>query len=314
MNGAAAPAGPAIPPTATFARELEVAAHVRESFETAAAPSAALAVPGAGSAAPAVADGASRRPRMADLLEAGLREAGMSPELAAEVIGEAVSHGMPFASPRAIKRLARWALTRRLPASSVRAPGGLTMAFVGPSGSGKTLCTARLAVAYAHGSDLPVVCLSLRPRDGGAELADLVRPHGVQVQVVEETSEAFATALAAVAERALVVIDTPAINPRSAEDLDRLAGELRAIGLTETHLVLPATFSAAAAREQLGRLEPLGISRLAVTRTDETDHLGPVAELAIATGLPLSYVTSSDEVLGGMTPADPHQLAVRLLP
>ena len=46
----------------------------------------------------------------------------------------------------------------------------LWLAFAGPAGSGKTLCAARLAIAYASGSDLPVVCVTLSPADGGNEL------------------------------------------------------------------------------------------------------------------------------------------------
>ena len=60
--------------------------------------------------APAVADAAPRglgvpRPATADAAEQRLVAAGLSAGLAADIVGEAVAHGLPFAQPRALKKL-----------------------------------------------------------------------------------------------------------------------------------------------------------------------------------------------------------------
>ncbi|HTE60927.1 MAG TPA: hypothetical protein VK631_11295, partial [Solirubrobacteraceae bacterium] len=56
------------------------------------------------------------RPRAAATAEQRLVASGLSAGLAADVVGEAVAHGLPFAQPRALKQLVRSALARRLPA------------------------------------------------------------------------------------------------------------------------------------------------------------------------------------------------------
>src|SRR5438309_2136960 len=80
----------------------------------------------------------------------------------------------PFGSRRQLRKLVRQGLACRIPVAATPPVGGRSLAFIGPAGSGKTLCSARLAIAYATGSDLPVVCVALSPADGGDELRALV--------------------------------------------------------------------------------------------------------------------------------------------
>ena len=56
-----------------------------------------------------------RPPEAADAAEQRLVAAGLSPALAADVVGEAVVHGLPFSAPRNLKKLIRAALARRIP-------------------------------------------------------------------------------------------------------------------------------------------------------------------------------------------------------
>src|SRR3954447_10919651 len=97
-------------------------------------------------------------PAAKEPIEDLLVDAGIAPERAHEIVAETVSHLVPFASRRQLRKLVRQGIARRIPVAPPPAAGGRSLAFVGPAGSGKTLCTARLAVAYATGSDLPVVC------------------------------------------------------------------------------------------------------------------------------------------------------------
>jgi flagellar biosynthesis protein FlhF len=253
------------------------------------------------------------RPAAAATHEAALVERGLSPQLAAAVVGEAVSHAMPFAPARGgLKRQVRVTLARRIPVQAGLG-AGRTIALVGPAGAGKTRAAAGLAAAYAAGSDLPVVCLALRPRDVGAELAELLDPHGVGVRPVDDGAAARAH-IGARAGQALVVLDTPAVSPRDGDGIARLAGDLRAAGVTETHVVLPATVAGPVARAVLEAYAPLHPAALLVTHADETDHLGPLVDLAVADGRPLSYVAAGRDVDADLAPADPAALAARLLP
>jgi flagellar biosynthesis protein FlhF len=184
---------------------------------------------------------------------------------------------------------------------------------VGPGGSGKTLCAARLAAAYAGGSDLPVVCIALRSPDGGAELRRLLAPYGVALHAVESGAEGAAR-IADLRGTGLVIVDTPGVSPRSAGELRALGSELDALAPDELHLAVPATISPASAQELVGGVRELGVGALVLTHTDETEMLGTVIGLAIDSGLPLSYLARGQAVEAGLSPAAAADLARDLVP
>jgi flagellar biosynthesis GTPase FlhF len=254
--------------------------------------------------------GARQRPAAAAAHEAALADRGLSPVLAASVVGEAISHALPFAAGArgGLKKQVRQTLARRIPVQAGFGGAGRTIALVGTAGAGKTRAVAALAAAYAKGSDLPVVVLSLRPADVAAELRELLDPDGVTVRPVEDGAAAKAH-IGARAGAVVVLIDTPAVSPRDAAAIARLAGDLRTAGVTETHVVLPATVAGPVAREAVKAFAPLEPAALLITHADETDHVGPLVDLAMAEGRPLSYLGGP-----GLAPVDPAALAARLLP
>jgi flagellar biosynthesis GTPase FlhF len=246
-------------------------------------------------------------PAAAAALEAKLVSSGLSPALAADVVGEAVAHGLPFSTPRQLKKLVRATLARRLPVLSDIGPGPRRIAFAGAGGAGKSAVIAQLARAYAA-ADAEVVVVALRSPDGGVDLATELEPHGISV---------IAAADAAQAERRLArrdalitFIDTHAAGHGDRAGVARLAADLQALGATEVHLALPATLSAGAAEELAGALGPLGITHVALTHADQTARPGAPIELAMTARKPVSYVCGREAV----EPADPAALAQRLLP
>jgi flagellar biosynthesis protein FlhF len=253
------------------------------------------------------------RPAQADTQEYALVEGGLSPALAADVVAETVSHLLPFGTPRQLKRLVRQALARRIPVHGPRALGGAAVVLAGAGGSGKTLTVARLAAAYAQRSDLDVVVLALRPRDGGAELQSLLAPFGVAVEVFESSADAKAR-LAGVADNTLVLVDTPAVSPSDEEGVKALATDLRRIKGAEVHLCLPATLSAAAAKRLLAAFEALKPGGIALTHVDETPQVGAVVELAVTGGPALTFVGRDTGVEGGLEIADAADVAALVLP
>jgi flagellar biosynthesis GTPase FlhF len=242
--------------------------------------------------------------------EAKLVAAGISAALAADLVGEAVAHGLPFAGTRQLKKLVRATLARRVPVLSDIGPGARRIAFVGAGGAGKSAAIAGLARAYAQ-ADAEVVVVALRSADGGCDLAAELEPHGVSV---------IAAADAAQAERRLArrdalvtLVDTPAAGvggPGSRAGVAALAADLQALGVDEIHLTLPATLSAAAADELAGALSPLGITNVALTHADQTTRPGAPVELAMTARKPLSYVCGRDSI----ELADASDIAQRLLP
>jgi flagellar biosynthesis protein FlhF len=298
---------------APFAEQLQMAdaALPRTAAQpAAAAPATESAAPLPVPAAPAdIEPAAPARPVQADTQEIALVEGGLSPALAADVVAETVSHMLPFGTPRQLKRLVRSALARRIPVQGPRALGGAALVMAGAGGAGKTLTVARLAAAYAAGSDLDVVVIALRPRDGGAELSGLLHPAGVPVEVAETAAEAKAR-IAGMADRALVLVDTPAVSPGNEEAVKALAAELRRLKGAEVHLCLPATLSAAAAKRVVAAFEPLRPGGIVLTHVDETPQVGAVVELAISGGPALTFVGRDT----GLEIADPAAIAALVLP
>ena len=220
---------------------------------------------------------------------------------------------MPFGTPRQLKRLVRQALARRIPVQGPRALGGASLVLAGACGTGKTLTVARLAAAYAAGSDLDVVVIALRPRDGGAELAGLLAPAGIAVEVAESATEANAR-IAEMAGRALVLVDTPAVSPGDEEGVKAFAADLRRLKGAEVHLCIPATLSAAAAKRVVAAFAPLKPAGIALTHVDETPQVGAVVELAINGGPALTLIGRDTGLEGGLELADPASVAALVLP
>jgi flagellar biosynthesis GTPase FlhF len=233
---------------------------------------------------------------------------GLSHELAADLVEQAVNHLMPFAPSNDVTPVVARALAQRIPVRPVGGANGHVIGFVGPGGSGKTRCVAQLAAAYARGSSLPVACVALRADDSGAELGRLLAPLGVPMHSLEDPAEA-AQRIADLRGSHLVVLDTPGVSPRADATVRELAGDLRRVAPDEVHLTLPATYGSQAARELLDGLAPLRPDAIALTHADETGHLGTAIELAIRTATPLSFVSRG---AGALRPAAAEELALAL--
>jgi flagellar biosynthesis GTPase FlhF len=249
----------------------------------------------------------AERPVAADAAEKRLVAAGLSAALAADVVREAVAHGLPFAQPRALKKLIRTALARRMPVMADLGGAARTIAFVGAGGAGKTAATERLAAVYAR-ADAEVVVISLRSSDGGTGLASRLEPLGVSVIAADDAQQAARRVSRR--QASLTIVDAPAAGLADKAAVARIAEDLRTLGVDEVHLALPATLSAAAADELAGALAPLGITHIALTHADQTARPGAPVELAVQGRRALSYVCTREQI----APADPDELAKQLLP
>jgi flagellar biosynthesis protein FlhF len=251
---------------------------------------------------------ATPAPAAAAAVEKRLVDGGLTASLAADLVGEAVTHGLPFAGPRGLKKLVRSALTRRLPVMADMGPDSRVVAFVGTGGSGKSNAIAHIATAYAN-AGASVAVVALRSPDGGRALAAKLEPLGVSV-LTTDSDVAVAKKRLDASSPLLTLIDTPAASPADAAGVAALSAQLKALGATEVHLALPSTLSAQAGEELAAAMRPLGLTHIALTRADETSRPGAVVELAIALRRPLSYRCAYD----GAAPLDPGSLAQTLLP
>ena len=240
-----------------------------DAVEPASAPPVARPVPPASTAPPP----SPHAERLRELLES----AGLPNALVRQILDEALRHGMPFASARSLEAVVRAALVQRLPTMGPIGAGPRTVAVVGPAGSGKSTAAARLATAY--------------------------RSTGTAVRELAPGDPAARTPF-----DGLTVIDFPSIGMRDGARIAQAAQALGGVG-AEVHLALPATMSGPAAGDIAAALAPLGPTYVLLTHADETTHPGAAIGHAMATGLPLSYVSGADELL----PADANDLAERLV-
>jgi len=248
------------------------------------------------------------RPAAAGRLVSTLESRGIDAALAGAIVDDVVTHRLPLADGTTLHEGVVRELARRIPTLPTTGPGGRVVAFVGPGGAGKTRCVARLAAAYGTRSGLPVAAVALRAEDRGGQLAALLGPAAIQVRAADEV-DVVVERIAPVRDRALVLVDTPGVSPRDDAGCARLGDELARLGADEVHLCVPATIAPEAAAELVDGLRPVGVTHLALTHADETDRLGTVVQLAIASGVPLSYVGEGTAIETGLRPADPDVLA-----
>lgn len=252
-----------------------------------------------------LAAGKAKPPPNAAAIETRLVAAGLKRELAADIVGEVVEHVLPFSGPRHLRRLVQTALAARIPVLSDIGPGARTLVFVGAGGAGKTAGAANLAVAYAAAGHR-VLVVSLGEAGGDGDLAARLEPLGIAVESAP-TAEVARQRIAAV-EPQLAIIDTP--SPRDADAMQSLGAAIRDVRPDEVHLALPATLSASAAAEVDARFRPAGVTHVALTQADATEHPGAPIGLAIELGRPLSYIFTRATA----APAEAVALAARLLP
>jgi flagellar biosynthesis protein FlhF len=243
-----------------------------------------------------------------DTLVARLRAAGLDKALASEVVS---------ALPRTRRRQASIALIRRTLADqlgTLAAGDDRLLAaevFLGPPGVGKTTTIAKIAAQERarRGARLGLIAAD-GFRVGAVEqlrvYADVI---GAPFSVARTPSELDA-ALKAVTTP--VLVDTAgrsARDPQARELFDVLAGRTD----VRTHVVLSAATATRDAARLLDLYAPVGPSRVALTRLDEAESIGPLVALLRERRLPLSYLCTGQRVPEDLVRATAPVLAAQLL-
>jgi len=257
-----------------------------------------------------VAPGSHARARAG--VQKSLRRFGVSEELALELIEAAIAHTLPLAPRSGLAKAVRLAFAERIPVAEPLPTAGAAIVLVGAGGAGKTTCCATLLEAYRSSSSLNASYATLLRSATQAQLQMLMSP-----QLMKPTGAGTPKALKAL-KRArvggLAVIDTPSVSPadRAAiRELGQLLGELAPERIV---VALPVTLGAAAARQLLEALEPLGAHALALTHADETDQIGVAIEAACRFGLAPEYMLDRGRTgPWRLSRIDPPSLAARLL-
>ena len=180
--------------------------------------------------------------------------------------------------------------------------------LIGPSGSGKTSMCAKLAAHYTKSLWKKVVWMCADTvRTGAIGLARAyTEPLGIRL-LLAYTPEELAEAVEAEADADLILVDTPARNPRNEAELVELGAYLTILTDRATYLVMPATAKDSDMNDAVAAFNPFNLSGLIVTKLDETNFYGSSFNLAWRSQLPLVYFSDGPNVLNNLQPASIKQ-------
>ncbi|HTX55346.1 MAG TPA: hypothetical protein VMD08_18230 [Candidatus Baltobacteraceae bacterium] len=186
--------------------------------------------------------------------------------------------------------------------------------LVGPTGVGKTTTLAKLAGQLRQSGITPsLISLDTYRIGAVAQMQIYAELLGVGFHVARSAAE-LRGAVAAETGADLILIDSTGRSPSHREGIAALHQALCAVPEVEVHLAVSATTKGTDVDEILRRFKPLGYRYLVVTKLDEARTLGPLLGVALDRGLPISYLTTGQEVPHDLEPATPRALADLLMP
>jgi len=245
-----------------------------------------------------------------------LLERGVEPKLAARIVGQLRSLPLPEGVPDAGRVQAVVAVQLRklflpnvpLPVASVPR----VVALVGPTGVGKTTTVAKLAARVKLGGSPRVALITLdtfriAARDQLQKYAEII---GTPLRVASDPVELRA-GVAALRKEGMetVFIDSAGQSQRDELKMTELKGFLEELPGAEAHLVLSATTHPQTLRSVAERFREVGFQRVILTKLDEAACFGPMLEVLVAIGKPVSYLTDGQNVPDDLMPSDPERLA-----
>lgn len=251
-----------------------------------------------------------------------LTEAEVDADEAERIVGEVRDELGPdeLRDQRIVRETALRRIERRLP-TRVEAPGERkadgrpsVIALIGPTGVGKTTTVAKLAATYKlrHAKKVGLVTTDTYRIAAVEQLRTYAGIIGLPLKVAMTPAD-VASAIESLSDCDVVVMDTAGRSQNDAKRLDELKAFLGAAGADQTHLVLSTTVGRRVLERTIERFGALEPDRAILTKLDEAESFGVILEAARLCGLPISYVTTGQEVPDDMEAARPERLARMVL-
>jgi flagellar biosynthesis protein FlhF len=188
------------------------------------------------------------------------------------------------------------------------------LSFVGPTGVGKTTTLAKLAARFAlyHHKQVGLITIDTYRIGAVEQLRTYADITGMPIEVVM-TPKDMPRTLERLADRELILVDTAGRNSKNSLHISELASFLALLPSAETFLVLSATTKMKDLKVIIENFRKTNFNRLIFTKLDETENFGALLNVACQTGLPLTYVTTGQNVPDDLEVANPEKLAKLIL-
>lgn len=183
--------------------------------------------------------------------------------------------------------------------------------LIGPSGSGKTATAAKLAAHFTKRLGLHVAWVCADTFRAGAIGQARIYAEALKLPLrIAYTPAELAQAVAAEHDADVILVDTPACNPRRTASVVEL-GELLTVlppASRAAYLTIAATAKVSDALEAVAACKPFDPKGLVLTKLDETRTFGSCITLAWRSSLPLAYYTTGPEAHSDLHPAQARPL------
>ena len=184
------------------------------------------------------------------------------------------------------------------------------VALVGPTGVGKTTTIAKLAANFRlrEGVKIGLITVDTYRIAAVEQLRTYAEIIDLPMQVVTGPKE-MERALDELRGMDLVLIDTAGRSPRDEPRIQELKNLLAEAHVDETHLVLSLTASLRSLVANVAKFAEAQVNSLILTKLDEAVGMGSLVSVARKIPLPVSYVTTGQDVPDDIEIARANRLA-----
>lgn len=194
--------------------------------------------------------------------------------------------------------------------------GQRIISLVGPTGVGKTTTLAKLASGLVVNHSQPtrvglitVDTYRLAAEDQLRKYADILR---LDLHVVYGPEE-MPDAIRRCHQADVIFIDTAGRSPRDERQMGELKAFLDQVPECEKFLVVSSTMSDRYVEEAVERFRPIEVDSLIVTKLDETQNYAAPFNIQYVTKIPVSYLTTGQNVPEDIEPFIPARVAEGIL-
>jgi flagellar biosynthesis protein FlhF len=203
----------------------------------------------------------------------------------------------------------------RTTAPIIAAPGRRrVVALVGPTGVGKTTTIAKLAANFRlrDGIRMGLVTVDTYRIAAVEQLRTYAEIIDLPMKVVTSPRE-MRRALDELSGLDLVLIDTAGRSPRDELKIQELKSLLAEAHVDEVHLVLSMVASPKSLQATAEKFAPAGTTAMILTKLDEAVGMGSLLSVARRVPLPVSYLTTGQDVPDDIEHASARRVARLIL-